>query len=331
MIRPGESTLRQIARPLFIYLEPAGVTDVCVNKPHEVWVDVHGAWERHQDRALTPSVLEAIATLLASMTGQDVNPASPLCSTVLPDGQRAQVVVPPCVAPGLTVLSVREPPQFSPTMEALDAGGLFRDTLNAGCGLSPLDARLAELRDAGRWREFLEAAVVGRKNIGITGPVGSGKTTLMKALGKCVPAKERLISIEDAYELHLAAPNCVALSYSKGGQGIASKVGATELLEASLRMYPSRVLMGEIRDEAAFTYVRSAAAGHPGSIATWHAKSAGEARDALALMFRQHPAARPLSDATVDGLLRKYIDVIVHCERDGARFRVAEILFDPAG
>ena len=235
MIRPGENTLRQIARPLLAYLEPAGVTDVCVNKPHEVWVDVHGAWERHEDRALAPSVLEAIATLLASMPGQAVTPASPLCSTVLPDGQRAQVVVPPCVAPGLTALSVREPPRFSPTMEALDAGGLFRDTLKAGCGLSPLDARLAELRDAGRWREFLEAAVVGRKNIGITGPVGSGKTTLMKALAKVIPLNERLISIEDTPELHLAAPNSVGLFYSKGGQGSAARVGATELLEATRR------------------------------------------------------------------------------------------------
>jgi type IV secretion system protein VirB11 len=116
----------------------------------------------------------------------------------------------------------------------------------------------------------------------------------------------------------------VALFYSKGDQGSA-RVRSEDLLEASLRMRPDRVLMQELRDGAAFAYLRGVVAGHPGSITTLHAQSAAGAFDALRLMVRQHPAGATLGDADVRELLLQMVDIVVHCERHSNTFNVTEL------
>ncbi len=119
------------------------------------------------------------------------------------------------------------------------------------------------------------------------------------------------------------------LFYSKGDQGLA-KVRSEELIEAALRMRPDRVLMQELRDGAAFSFIRGVAAGHPGSITTLHAGSADGAFDALRLMVKQHDAGKHLADADVRAFLRQLVDVVIHCEkrRDGSR-GIREVWFDP--
>jgi len=99
-------------------------------------------------------------------------------------------------------------------------------------------------------------------------------------------------------------------------------VRTEDLLEASLRMRPDRVLMQELRDGAAFAYLRGVVAGHPGSITTLHAQSTAGAFDALRLMVRQHPAGATLADADVRELLSQMVDIVVHCERCGNAFTV---------
>ena len=94
-------------------------------------------------------------------------------------------------------------------------------------------------------------------------------------------------------------------------------------------MRPDRVLMQELRDGAAFTFIRSVAAGHPGSITTCHAGSAEGAFDALRLMVKQHAAGRHLADADVRVLLHQLVDVVVHCRRDRHGFAIEEVWFDP--
>lgn len=111
----------------------------------------------------------------------------------------------------------------------------------------------------------------------------------------------------------------------KGGQSIAH-VQSEELIEAALRMWPDRVLMQELRDGAAFTFVRSIAAGHPGSTTTYHARSAEGAFDALRLMIKQHDAGKHLCEAYIQRLITQPIDVVVHCQKlpDGTR-RIAKV------
>ena len=253
------------------------------------------------------------------MTSQDVGPDIPLCATMLPDGQRVQICRPPAVAPNLISITIRRPASFSPTVAKLAEGGLFKVRPDQGALVDYLTTTYGE-RAA-----FLPAAVLARKNILIAGRTGSGKTTLAMALIAAIPLDERLVTIEDTPEWEkLPHRNRVALYYSKGDQGM-SRVSSEDLLVASLRLRPDRVLMQELRDGAAFSYLRGVVAGHPGSITTLHAGSAMAAFDALRLMVRQNQAGSTLDDADVRDLLKQFVDVVVHCERHGNVFSVTEV------
>lgn len=330
MTRAGEATLRLLLAPIAGPLADPAVTEVVVNRPGEVGVERRGVgWSWLAVPEFTYARLDAIATLAASLSSQDVGPEHPLCGTVLPDGQRVQVCRPPAVTAGTVSLTIRRPSGALPSIAGLAAGGLFARTAGATRRIHPDDERLLGLHRANDWESFFPLAVGARRTIVVTGDTGSGKTTFAKALTGAVPLDERLVTIEDTAEfLGLPHRNLVSLYYSKGGQGLA-RVGAGDLMEAALRMRPDRVLMGELRDGAAFTFVRSVAAGHPGSITTCHAGSAAGAFDALRLMVRGHEAGRHLADGDVRALLLGLVDVVVHCRRAGGRFGIEEVWFDP--
>lgn len=313
-MKAGERTLRLLIEPFAGFLAAPATTEVVVQRPGEVGVEAGGVWSWHQRPELTFDRLDGIATLCAAMSQQDVGPDRPLCASVLPDGERVQVCRPPVVAARTISLTIRRPPAFVPTVE-----GLF------GEGAAPMratgdDAELRATHEARDWRRFFPAAVRARKTIILAGDTGSGKTTVAKALGREIPADERLVTIEDTAELAFPHRNVVSLLYSKGDQGIA-RVRSEELMEAALRMRPDRVIAGEVRDGAAFTFIRSIAAGHPGSITTCHARSAEGAFDALRLMVKQHEAGRHMGDADVHAMLREMIDIVALVERrsDGSR------------
>ena len=154
-------------------------------------------------------------------------------------------------------------------------------------GQDAREQELKRLHAAGEWAEFLQLAVRLRKNILVSGPTGSGKTTLTKGLVLEIPSDERLVVLEDAAELSLTShPNSVRLLYSKDGQGLA-RVSAKQLLEASLRMRPDRILLAELRGEEAYYYLRNVNSGHPGSITSIHASSAQLAFEQLTLLVKR--------------------------------------------
>ena len=331
MTRPGERTLRLMLAPIAPFLADASVTEVVINQPREAGVEREGAWSWHNIPELDFDRLDSVAMLCAAMSQQDVGPDRPLCGSVLPDGERVQVCRPPAVPAGTISLTIRRPSSFVPTLSGLSATGLFAATDVPRTGPHPLDAQLAALHRSRDWERFFPLAVQARKTIVVTGDTGSGKTTFAKALIREIPLEERLVTIEDTAEFTgLPHRNVVSLFYSKGAQGLA-QVRSEDLLEAALRMRPDRVLMQELRDGAAFAFVRGIAAGHPGSITTCHAPNAAGAFDALRLMLKQHEAGRHLADADARALLGRLVDVVAHCERrpDGSR-GIAEVFFDPA-
>lgn len=329
MIRPGERTLRLLLQPIAGFLSAPGVTEIVCQRPGEVGVELRGAWTWHDIPELTFDRLDGIATLAAAMSQQDVGSDRPLCASMLPDGQRVQICRPPVVPAGTVSLTIRRPPDFAPTLAGLNDRGVFAAT--AAQGATDKDnALLATLHEARDWAQFFPLAVRSHKTIILSGDTGSGKTTIAKALAREIPAHERVVTIEDTAELTLPHRNRVSLVYSKGEQGIA-RLRSEDLIEAALRMRPDRVIMGELRDGAAFTFVRSIAAGHPGSITTCHARSAEGAFTALGLMLKQHDAGKRLGDADATTMLRESIDIIAHCEKraDGSR-AVSEIYFRSA-
>ena len=185
---------------------------------------------------------------------------------------------------------------------------------------------LATLLKVGTIAEFFRVAVRSRMNVLISGATGSGKTTLSKALIREIGSSERIITIEDTPELIVPQANYVSLRYSKDGQGLA-KIGPKELLEASLRMRPDRILLQELRDGTAFYYIRNVNSGHPGSITTVHADSCALAFEQLTLLVKESDGGRDLARDDIRSLLTAAVDVVVQCKRVGGAFRVTEIDF----
>ena len=327
MSRPGERTLRLMTAPISGFLADADTTEVVINRPGEVGVERRGQWSWHNLPELDFARLDAIATLAAAMMKQDVGPDLPLCGSFMPDGERIQICRPPATADGIVSLTIRKPPGSAPSLDQLADRGLFTATDVAHQHMHPLDAELMDLHRAKDWRRFFPLAVRARKNIIACGATGSGKTTVARALIQAIPLEERLLTIEDTPEFgKLPQRNVVSLFYSKGDQGSA-RVRSEELIEASLRMRPDRVLLQELRDGAAFSFIRSVASGHPGSITTCHAEDPEGAFDVLRLMVKQHEAGRYMADPDTRTLLRQHIDVVIHCAKDP--YRITQVYFDP--
>lgn len=323
-----QSILLHHLQPLRPLLDADAVTELVINKPHEIGIEGRGGWEWVNDDKLTVDWLETLSNSMANYTKQKIGPQTPICSTSLPTGERVQIVAPPACDLGLYSITIRKPSTRTFGLEELDAGGLFEQTKIARGRTSLADADLIALKQKGEWPTFLELAVKSRKNILISGATGSGKTTLSKALIQLIPPDERLLTIEDTRELIVPHRNAVHMLYSKDGQGQA-QVGAKHLLEASLRMRPDRILLQELRDGTAFFYLRNVNSGHPGSITTVHADSAALAFEQLSLLVKESEGGRDLERKDILDLLHLLVDVVVQCKKVDGRFRVTEIYFEP--
>ncbi len=320
------AVLEHYLAPLQRCLEPDDVTELVINRPGELALERSGGWEWREAPELTEAWLATLAKAAAAYTAQDVTDETPICSTVLPQGERCQIVLPP--AAERISLTLRKPSAVTLDLDAFARGGLFDDVAVASSDLSDAEADLVRLRDAGDWPAFFRLAVRSRRNILISGATGSGKTTFAKGLVQLIPTNERLLTIEDARELTVPHRNAVHLLYAKDGQGLA-KVGAKQLLESALRMRPDRILLQELRDATAFFYLRTVNTGHPGSITTIHADSAVLAFEQLTLLVKESEGGRDLPRSEIRALLHILVDVVVQMRRVDGRFRITEVWYDP--
>lgn len=326
MTHADTAVLEHYLAPLRPHLARPGVTELVVNRPGEIGLEGPAGWTWVAAPALTEAWLAPLATAAAARTRQDVCEAHPICSTVLPGGERCQIVLPP--AAERLSLTLRKPAARSLGLADLERAGLFGALGGDRGAEADLEAELCARRAQGDWPGFFRAAVRGRRNILISGATGSGKTTFAKALVRLIPAEERLITVEDARELTVPHRNAVHLLYAKDGQGLA-RVGPKALLESALRMRPDRILLQELRDAAAFFYLRNVNSGHPGSITTIHADSAALAFEQLTLLVKESEAGRGLARDDITALLRGLVDVVVQMRREGGRFRIAEVWHEP--
>ena len=311
------------------YMEASDVTEICINRPGEVWLERRGGWQRVAVPGLSFERARQFCTAVVneSNTGQRITDADPVVSLTFPTGQRAQFVIPPACEAGSVSITIRLPSRQVRRLEDYEAEGFFESIRPASPGSA--DTGLLELHAAGRHAEFFRSAVQLRRNIVVSGATGSGKTTFMKALVEHIPANERLVTIEDARELFISQPNAVHLLYSKGGQGTA-RVTAKSCMEACLRMKPDRIILAELRGDEAFYFIRNCASGHPGSITSCHAGSTSQTWDQLALMVKASGEGAGLEFGTIRRLLALTIDIVVHISAQGGRRHISGIEFGDA-
>ena len=306
------------------------VTELCINRPGEIFLETHEGWQREALPFADFEWCRRLARLIAHYTRQRIEEESPLLSATLPSGERVQVVIPPATTSGQVAITIRRPSERTWSLEELRRSGIFRSTRAASSELDDSEKLLLRLLEDHEFEEFMRLAVVSRKNIIVSGPTGSGKTTYTKALIREIPEQERLITIEDARELVLDGhPNNVRLFYSKDDQGQA-RVTPRQLLEACLRMKPDRILLAELRADEAFDYLRNVNSGHPGSITSVHASSAELAFEQLVLLVKQSPAGNEFSRAEIKALLYLLVDIVIQFGVERHERFIKEIWYDPA-
>ncbi|TIU42784.1 P-type DNA transfer ATPase VirB11 [Mesorhizobium sp.] len=322
--------LRAELEPIWPYMEEESVSEIAINRPGEVFIERLGAteMERVVKRELTKNWIRSVSVGVASATNQVVNEVTPVLSAALPSGERFQCVLPPA-APDGGAISIRKQVIMDMTLGDYAKMGAFEQTeMGSGLALSAEEKQLAEMLNDTSPLEFLQYAVRNRISLIVSGGTSTGKTTFLNALLKIIPSHERIITIEDTRELKPATGNTVTLLASKGDQGLA-RVTPQQLLEASLRMRPDRLLLGELRGAETFSFLQAINTGHPGSLTTVHANSARSAYERLALMVMQSNVG--LSRSEILDYLREVIPVVVQMVRgDGGRRSIGEIKFTKA-
>src|SRR5438309_8639639 len=219
---PSTSALELNLRALRPILADPEVTEVCINRPGEAFVETRTGWERRPLPFADFDWCARLAKLIANSTRQRIDEATPLLSASLPSGERAQIVLPPATTAGTVAITLRRPSDEVWSIGDLVQRGIFRTTRRSSPTLDETERELLKLLSSRQYEAFMRLAVASRKNILVSGPTGSGKTTWTKALIREIPSAERLVSIEDAQELVLDThPNHVRLFYSKDDQGLA--------------------------------------------------------------------------------------------------------------
>jgi type IV secretion system protein VirB11 len=330
VLKVDESSLGLTLRALRPLLADPSVTEICINRPGEAFVETSAGWRCETLRFADFDWCHRLAKLAANSTRQRIDASSPLLSASLPSGERVQIVLPPATSADAVAITIRRPSDGVWSVQDLAQRGIFHATRRAGDTPDETENELLRLLHSQDYIAFMQLAVQCRKNIVVSGPTGSGKTTWTKALIREIPTSERLITIEDAKELNLDRhPNHVRLFYSKDDQGLA-RVSPKQLLECCLRMKPDRILLAELRSEEAFDYLRNVNSGHPGSITSVHATSAELAFEQLMLLVKQSPGGRELARQDIKSLLYLLVDVVIQFGVERHRRFIKEIWYEPA-
>lgn len=313
-------------RPLRRFLDEADVTEISINAPGRLFLERLGrdGMEEHDVPEIDAAAIQHLAERVAASTDQAVNAEKPLLSAALPGGERFQAILPPA-APEGGAISIRRQVVKDLSLEDYQrSGALDLVRIARGTELTEDEQALKVLLEGEDALGFLREAVRRRVSIVVSGGTSTGKTTLLNALLKEIPETERLITIEDTRELRPPQPNTLTLLASKNAQGLA-QVDAQMLLEASLRMRPDRLLIGELRGAEAFTFLRAVNTGHPGSLTTVHADSPRGAYEQLALMVMQ--GGIRLGKSEILDYLHAVLPIVVQLGRRNGRRVVTDIVF----
>jgi type IV secretion system protein VirB11 len=304
------------------WLERPDLTDIYINRPGELWFEERGSPpERCIVPELTGELLARMVKQIAAVTAQGINREHPLLSASLPDGTRVQAVIPPATR-GEIALAFRKHVSVVLGLDDYRNSGAVAETRIVTANEKSQTA--IESRDDADVISMLRDAVRSKRNILVSGGTSSGKTTFVNALLREIRSDERLIIIEDTPELQVEHQNVVELIAARSDLGEA-EVSAEDLLIASLRMRPDRIILGEIRGSEAVTFLRAVNTGHPGSISTIHADSPERAIDQLALLVMETGTRMGWDDVT--RYVRNSLDIVVQLDLADGKRDIGSVMF----
>jgi type IV secretion system protein VirB11 len=307
----GSAYLDAYLAPFSQWLARDSVTEILVNQPGEVWIEdsAHPGMQRVEAPEIDDTLVQRLAEQVARVSHQGINREHPLLGATLPDGARVQFCGPPATRKHWA-MAIRRHRRLDLPLDAYDTGPLS----------VPVEAQMPD--PAAEPIAYLRAAIAARKTILVSGGTSTGKTTFLNAMLGEIPSAERVVLVEDTPELRLPGANGIGLIAVKGELGEA-KVTANELLQASLRLRPDRIVLGELRGAESVSFLRAINTGHPGSFSTIHANSLRGALEQLALMVMQTGIGLSRTD-TID-YAASVIDVVVQLERREGRRHIAAI------
>lgn len=285
-------------------IDDDSVTEIMVNGYRDIFFERDGKIEKYDKEFESREMLLDVVQRIAARSNKIVNEALAIVDTRLDDGSRVNIVMNPIAieGPAVTIRKFYDNPL---TMERLIALG-------------------AVTQEAA---QFLKGLVTARYNIFISGGTGSGKTTFLNALSNYIPKNERIITIEDSAELKLmGVDNLVRLEARNANMEGKNEVTIRDMIRASLRMRPDRIIVGEVRGGEALDMLQAMGTGHDGSLSTGHANGAEE------MMLRLETMVLMAVDMPIDAVRNQIaagIDIVVHLGRmrDGSRkvIKIAEI------
>ena len=286
---------------LQIFVEDSSVTEIMINGTDHIFIERDGRLPEREVGFASPEKLQDVIQKIVAGCNRVVNEASPIVDARLPDGSRVNIVMNPVALNG-PIVTIRRFPEKPVTMEWL----IRNHSISAEAA------------------EFLEKLVRAGYNIFISGGTGSGKTTFLNVLSQFIPAEERVITIEDSAELQLRSlPNLVRLETRNSNVEGCKEITVRELIRSSLRMRPTRIIVGEVRGAEAIDMLQCLNTGHDGSMSTGHANSG---KDMLARLENMVLMGMELPLTAIRQQIASGIDIIVHLGRlrDRSR-RVLEI------
>ena len=294
-------------RPIEGLLKDPSISEIMVNGPASVFIERNGEIEPVPGISIAEKSLQVAVRNIARALGDEISEEKPLLDSRLPDGSRVAAVIPPCSVGGTTLTIRKFQAKFFTAEGLVRAGSLTPELLNQ-----------------------LRSAVEQRRNILISGGTSSGKTTLLTALAAFISDRDRVVLIEDTSEIQITKPNLVRFEARREQPGLPA-VTIRDLVRATLRHRPNRIILGEVRGGEAFDLLQALNTGHSGTLSTIHANSAAQALSRFTSCVLESGVELPYQ--AIRSNIGDAVHLLIHLERRDGRRIVSEALrlegFDP--
>lgn len=311
---------KQLLNKFGEFLKNSRVSEIIINDPGQFWVEIDGSFLCVKDESITEYYLKQLFQVIANSNKQELNSKNPLLSGSLHDGSRIQLVIPPVSQ--FHSMAIRRKKVTNMLLLDHFPENFFKFKKKD----IEQDTQLTKLYAERNFKEFLALAVKTKKNIVVSGGTSTGKTTLLNALIQEIHSESRIISLEDTRELDLSNHlNSLSL-IAKKGEGGSTPTQMVDLVQASLRLRPDRILLGEIRGKEILDFLGAASTGHEGSMTSIHADSTQRAFMRMKQLYKLNnvPSMR---DENILEEIHDVVDVIVQLKKGACGRYISDIYY----